>query len=247
MPAAFARFMFCFTALGCALASCGGGGSSVAPDATPQDPDATPTPDAFVSCNVLFLNFEGATLQQAGVDNPAADQSVLLANAMATIAAYQVGNPNRAAAIAAITTQVRTILQPLGVAVVTERPASGVYAMTLLGGVSTDIGAASNLVALAPARGDCQPEPAVITFVFDSNLANAQVGNAVIGTYGITRGIPITTLATDCMCFSAGSCTMPTSECSIGGAGTARDPTAQCGTGGSFDEHAAFVTALHCP
>jgi hypothetical protein len=232
----------------CALSACGGGSGDddgVAPDAqTP--PDAGP-PDADFSCNVVFLNFEGAALTP-GQDDATTDTSSIVAGPE-TYPPFRAGDPDRIPKIEAVATQITDTLAPVGMTIVTTRPADGDYTMVMIGGESGDIGLADGVAGIAPFAGCGTLIPRRITMAFEADNGNAfslvHSANIAIGSILVTLAVPTSDDPGDCLCWDAPGCTGEVA-CTIGDENTPRFQQGQCGTGATFDEPAVIAAALAC-
>ena len=211
-------------------------------------PDAPGLDGAGTCRHVLYVNFEEQAVVKAPVDNAQTNTSSL-AKADVTVPAYRPADPDRASKIGAITTQVQTTLAPFGVGVVVDRPATGPYAMVLMGGDSVAVYGFAGVGAIA--SSDCTTGlPQGVGFVFAGNLdpmgtMQAMIANQVVALYGILNRVPLSSTPGDCMCFADSTCTFANTACTIGGPATPRS-TRGCGAGDTFDEAAAFH-ALVCP
>lgn len=205
-------------------------------DAVPTDaevPDAAPTPAAFT----LFLNFGGATLMQAAVDNPAMNKSSLITGTK-VISAWA-----DTAGIPTIVADVTAALAPYDIDVVTTRPITGNYVMILFGASPTQAGFANGTGAIMPVT--CTPLSNVIAFVFNPVTTPHDVARFAIATMGHLHDVPLSNQADDCMCYAAAECNATaTAACTIGGADTVMDPAEPCETVAPFDEAARFLAAF---
>jgi hypothetical protein len=225
------------------LAACGAPAEDDAPDAAPP----LDAPGVAGSCNVLYLALDGITVTQGAEDAPRGRSSIVQVPT-ANLPAYRGSVSDRDALVA----QVRATLEPVGVSVVTDRPASGAYALIVVGGQGTDIGLNAELISVAPASGTpCAPIALGIGFAFEGGTP-VQEANAIVGTYGAMHGVPLSADPADCMCYADYMhCDWSrTTACTIGGAGTPHDTTTGFGCdpgGATFDERATFLDRLACP
>jgi hypothetical protein len=137
-------------------------------DAAPALADASPSVDAMPApATTIYLNFGGQLVQVGDVDNASQNKSQLITEAT-TITAFDASAFTNTAPqdefVAAVVEQVRAYYEPYDVAVVTERPASGGYAMAVIGGNPQDVGLLActdpdPACSLGTAWLDCAPFP----------------------------------------------------------------------------------------
>jgi hypothetical protein len=232
----------------CLIAACGGGSS--APDAAVFDSAPLP-PDAQTNCNVVFLEFESIDLHLGAEDATVSSSSIISADV--TAPGYLQDAADRETQIADITDQVVNTLTPLGVDVVTVRPAAGDYTMVVIGGASTDVGIQAGVGGISAFTGCDTPVPRRVTFAFDTVSGTQampfQVANIAIGSFLVGLGTPTSSDAADCLCWDSPSCNGAVA-CTLGGTTTPRYASSFCGTGATFDEPAAIAAGLDgitCP
>jgi hypothetical protein len=234
----------------CLAAACGGGSST--PDAAVPD-GAPPPPDAQANCNTVYLAFDQIDLHVGAEDATVSSSSIIPADA--TAPGYRLDAADRETQIAAITDQIVNTLSPLGIDVLSIRPASGDYTMIVIGGSSTDVGLQAGLGGVSSFAGCDQPVPKRITYAFDTvngvHQPEIGVANIAIGSFLVGLGTPTSSDAADCLCWDAPGCGgAVAAACTIGGATTPRYDSSVCGTGTTFDEPAviaAGLDAITCP
>src|SRR5258706_15619545 len=91
------------------------------------------------------------------------------------------------------------------------RPGAPGYHMVMVGGHSTDLALSAGIGAIGNTPTDCATGvPKAISFVFEDYDPNGTmpqiIANFVIGYYGLSKGVPISTSAPDCMCDISASC-----------------------------------------
>ncbi|HTJ41987.1 MAG TPA: hypothetical protein VL463_07805 [Kofleriaceae bacterium] len=231
------------------LAACGGSKSQT-PDAKASAIDAPASVidapvasiDASVTAaHVVYLAFEGETIKP-GNESVANDTTPLVTTQYTP--KYLPNDSQRATKIAGIVGEVQAILAPYDVAVVTTRPSSGNFDLIAFGGTSTDAGLQQGIGALALA-GQCSLTGEHIALVFDLGWNQHDAARFAVSLFGMSHDVSMSTVAADCMCFAAGTCTTLSAACTIGGAGTTVDTTYyNCAGAATFDENAAFVAAF---
>jgi hypothetical protein len=127
-----------------------------------------PLASLWLAAHVLYLGFDGAALSP-GLDDATVNQSSLVSGSAVALPPFTgtVGAPrvSSAAAQRAVVDRVRTLLLPYDVDVVDERPASGPYAMVVVGGSAALLGEPAGEGGLA--RLDCSAAtPSPVAFVF---------------------------------------------------------------------------------
>src|SRR5262249_12616508 len=115
--------------------------------------------------HILYLNFDGGTLRGSPDCSDAPGRcTFLIGQSSATIPAFHGSDDVKQAVV----DQLKVFLDPFNVQIVTTRPASGDYAMTVVGGSANDIGIndpAGSILGLAPL--DCtDTNPDDIAFAF---------------------------------------------------------------------------------
>jgi hypothetical protein len=186
----------------------GGGGGGGGSDA------AVTTPDAPRCSNgrVVYLAFEGVTLTQGTPSDATQNRVSWLGVLAATVPPYLAGNSNRAAAIAAITTGVRSQLDSFPVSVVTTRPATGPYVMIVFGGTNQIVGTP---YTYATNEHDCGDLVKSDVGWMSDVVPAAHIVDYAIGTIGWGLGLNGTTDPDDCMCGWATQCTPSTAPCTL--------------------------------
>ena len=213
----------------CALFACGGSKGSTpdaaraadAPptvDATPLPPDASLTDAMPSAVHTYYLNFEGQALT-AGNDDPTTNTSSILINPF-TAPPYLMNDAQRTTKIAAIVSEVQTILAPYDLAVTTTRPASGTYDMLVAGGLPQDAGLSAGVNSITPF--DCMASQAHVVLLFDVGGVDQHfAAQQIVAMLGIAQAIPQSTQKLDCMCYASPSgCGQLTAACTIAGANT---------------------------
>jgi hypothetical protein len=232
-------------------ASIGGDRSELVTDASTQD-DADPTrgldaPNgpACMNGRVVYLNFEGQTLNDAAASDATLNRASWMQIATGTAPKFLAANANRAMIIAAITQGVRDQLAQFPVTVVTQRPASGPYVMIVYGGTAQNVG--SNY-GFSVNELDCDDsEKSDVAWISDNYTTTQRHVNTTIGAIGFGLGLTGTTDVNDCMCGWANGCIKDHSQPCTLGSNIARDPNAtqRCtGAGAQQNEVAAFSTAF---
>ena len=240
------------------LVGCGDSGNKTA-DAQLDGPahgDAAIDAPAFVPgaamSHTLFLQTEGVLLV-LGNSDATMNKSPLLTSDQ-TLASWRGSDAQRTTELAGIVTQMRTVLAPYHIDVVTTRPALGPYDMIIATDTlpqSIGLPAQTFAVTESPAAG-CNTIPSKVAIMFPgqfgtmftSMVANF-IANESIAMFGFTNGVPASNLAGDCMCFSGSACGGPSTACTIGGPNTPIDPAMKCGDNApTMDENAIFLAAF---
>jgi hypothetical protein len=227
----------------------GGRINSITTDASGSDIDAPPQQqiDAAPTCSsrVVYLNFEGQTLQDALASDATLNRASWLNKATGTATPFLQGNGNRAQIITDITTGVRSALSQFPITVVTQRPATGPYVMIVYGGNATDVG--SNY-GFAVNELDCnESEKSDVAWISNNYTTTLRHVNTTIGAIGFGLGLTATNDVNDCMCGWANGCIKDHSQPCTLSTNIARDPNAQqtCqGVGATQNEVAAFTAAF---
>jgi hypothetical protein len=194
------------------------------PDGPSQDypplPDGTPRdgfthfgdgghcmgPDGGAGGNrTLYLNFDGVALVTDPLNNDSRTNHTFLVPASVTVPQFLAGSGQRTATIAGIVAQLRDVLGPYDVQVVTDRPttAGAEYLMVVFGGTSNAITGRPNLGAFGPV--DCQnANQNDIGLVFDPTGSDITVNivgsaNAAMFVIGLSIGLSSTQQTGDCM------------------------------------------------
>ena len=244
-------------ALACVLlcAACeasidGGRINSISTDAdtsSGDDADMQQSIDAAPACStrVVYLNFEGQTLQRANVSDATLNRASWLNKASGTATPFQQGVGTRAQIITDITTGVRAALSQFPVTVVTTRPATGPYVMIVYGGNAQDVGSD---YGFAVNELDCnESEKSDVAWISNNYTTTLRHVNTTLGAIGFGLGLTATNDVNDCMCGWANGCIKDHSQLCTLSTNIARDPNAQqtCqGVGATQNEVAAFTAAF---
>jgi len=156
----------------------------------------------------LYVNTEGVAIMKCSADDARTNCSTI-PTGNATIPPFLPGDPNRQALIDAIVVRVQDKLAPYSVDVITTRPTSGEYAMSVIGGDPTLIGQASN--ALSTGGEACSfDNHNHVTFAFDrgSGPGYNDYAWSVVSDFALGVGLAPTGTANDCEC-RVGSCGSP--------------------------------------
>ena len=233
------------------LAACGDGGGS-------DTPDAMPTPDAFARCATmpptplatgklkLFLSTEGVTLTK-GPDNARANTTSLITPYSVVVPRLFDGNADRDMFITQIVGFVQSRLAPYSIDVVTTRPESGDYFMTVIGGTATALINNPNVLSVAPAR--CLPTINAMSLVFDNGVDPAPrrfYANSILSDFGAMAGLALATLTNDCMCRTGDGCMIDEGTLCTFGTAVPVDPAFSCNRGTTADEPLLLQQALGC-
>jgi hypothetical protein len=201
----------------------------------------TPTTSAVSTSHTLFINFDGVTVMP-GADDPATNTSSI-PTAVSTIGGYAPTSIDRTTAIAAVVGDLTAILAPYKLDVVTARPPHGTYDMIV---VTTDTAASvgvdsTEVVALAPDQECAHDQPPIVGFVFATALGVHEIAATALEQSAQSHGVPMSSLANDCMCDASTGCT-PTlpGACTIGGATTPVSDFMKCRSG-VMNEAAEFA------
>jgi hypothetical protein len=213
----------------CAAIGCGGG-KSATPDAAKVidaaatadsgAPDAAaPMFDAMPSAvHTYYLNFEGQALTAGGTDDPATNTTSII-TASYTMPAYLAADAARTTKIAAIVSEVQTILAPYDITVTTTRPASGAYDMMAAGGTAQAAGLAAGVQSIT--SFDCMAAHQHVMLLFDQGETQDDAAHQIVAMLGIAQTVPQSTKSLDCMCYANPTgCGVLTGPCTIAGAGT---------------------------
>ncbi|MBA3538357.1 MAG: hypothetical protein H0T79_01900 [Deltaproteobacteria bacterium] len=212
--------------------------------------DAPPSelPDTAPACSngrVVYLNFEGQSLQQAAASDAPTNRAAWMTTLAGTAPAYHAGSANRSAEIEAIVTGVRSQLASFPITVVTTRPASGPYVMVVFGGTANNVGSAYGAAVNKLDCGDAVKSD--VAWIADAVTPTQRVVNFAVGAVGFGLGLTATSVSTDCMCGWANSCVSDNSVACTLTSQIARDPAAMqlCpGAAATQDEPAAFAAAF---
>lgn len=214
-------------------------------DASNPPPTDGPA-SAQCTSRVVYLNFDGVTLTDAGASDATQNRvSWMMGRASGTVTPFQQGNANRAQIITDITTGVRTGLSQFPVTVVTQRPATGPYVMIVYGGDAQSIG--SNF-GFAVNELDCdESEKSDVAWISNNYTTTLRHVNTTLGAIGFGLGLTGTSNVNDCMCGWANNCNKDHSQLCTLSANITRDPNASqlCnGAGATQNEVAAFNKAF---
>ncbi len=216
-------------------------GADASRDGSTSNPDAAMTGSGTSTSHVLFLQFEGQTVNP-GADDPVANTSSEVVSTV-TLGKFEPGAANRAADIAAIVADLTHVLAPFHFDVVTTRPTSGAYDMVIISSDSASkIGLPTSSVGAVPVTCASQGAP-TLGFLFATGLTMHTIAAYSLAMAAQQHGIPFSKVANDCMCYADAACTF-SAACTIGGAGTAIDSTDYpCGPTGTMNEQALFLAA----
>jgi hypothetical protein len=217
-----------------------------------------PTPDAGPPPFIVYLNFEGVTLETTTGDPDAASNTTSIVSAETVVPAYLAGVAARDTTIASIVTETKARFAPFHVEVVTDRPASLAYFMIVYTGQpSVVFGPGTGNGVSAVTQDACSNATGSsatqflngIGFQFQSDASSdtytpIERGNLALPVVGLSNGIPPTKKNGDCMCFADASCGLPAAQCTIGGAGTTVDTANACTDAGTTVDEMAVLTAL---
>jgi len=229
----------------CLAGGCGDDSGKTADAAIPDAPWSCPPQTAPYATGTYtyYLNFEGQAIAP-GDDNSAANTTPLVQNAVTVPRFYDTIIGDRAAAIASIVHLVELKLAPYSINVVTTRPASGDYWMSVLGGSSQMIIGSANVGSVAPGR--CENNDAnSVSLIFDSGIQGDDFYSySILSDFGALVGLPVTTQNGDCMCRVAGCSLNGAVTCSFG-TDVPVDPQTPCGVT-TKDEVMHLALALGC-
>jgi hypothetical protein len=221
----------------------GGNGSDA--DAPPDDAQVTIDGPACFNGRVVYLNFEGQTLTQAGTSDATQNRASWLQNATGTAPAFRAALGTRAQDIQEITDGIRSQLAEFPITVVTTRPAAGPYVMIVFGGTAAQVG---SMYSLSVNTLDCDDsEKSDVAWISDAGaFTNQRVINTAIGAIGFGLGLTATTDTGDCMCSWGNACQPAAGACTLS-TNITRDPdsTLLCAAApATQDEKAAFTQAF---
>jgi hypothetical protein len=230
------------------LVACGDGSHAVMDARIDSAPDAfracqAPATDANAAMYTLFINTEGASLVTGSCDD-ARTNCTRIITADQVVPPFLNGDATRQENIDQIVAAVRTVLAPFSVDVVTTRPASGDYYMSVIGGDSMTITGNAGVLSLAPATCNSQDRDS-IDLVFDFGFAsNQRYANSILSDFGAMLGLPATTKVKDCMCRENG-CADPTNAPCTFGQGVPVGTANPCGVATS-DEQTTLEERVGC-
>jgi hypothetical protein len=230
--------MLALLALGCS----GGSGTGV-PDASGIDqmPADARVPQP-AKTHTLYLHTEGIVLTP-GEDDAINNKSAIVTQSVA-LAAFLQGDPDRQMKIDEIVLQLRDIVAPYDITIVSTRPTAGDYSMVVLtDDMASKVGLDAQLTAVT--RSSCNQRSAPVAFEFGYFGRDYAARNA-IAMFADQAAIPFSKLRGDCMCFSHLVCSV-TMPCTIGGPDTPIDPDAGCATGETTMDEAALFLAVFGP
>ena len=187
------------------------------PDAPTLCPVRMPPPNPLPAGRVkYYINTEGVTLSKCSMDDARANCSTLV-QGDTTFPPFLPGDPNRQPLIDAIIVRVQDKLAPYSVDVVTTRPTTGDYLMSVFGGDPTLVNANPNTFDLTPSS--CHfSNPNAITLEFDRGRAPGYTdyANSAVSDFGLLVGLAANSTDGDCEC-RTGTCNMlTTAMCSFG-------------------------------
>lgn len=190
----------------------------------------------------MYLAFDGVDLKSTNVRSDATINAAFWAGHNLTVPAYHANDANRASDIAVITQLIRDGLAQFPITVVTDRPATGPYAMIAFGGRSTtNFGYSTEYYAIDTL--DCGDTwPSDVGWVSDIVASNQLVADNALGALGFGLGLSGTTDPTTCMCGWSSDCDSADVPCTFGAHAVAD----QCnhGTPTTQDETAVFHKAF---
>jgi hypothetical protein len=213
------------------MAGCGDDGAAPA-DAAPADapwmcPMPAPGAPLGPGQHVFYLNFEGQALQP-GLDDASLNTTPLIQNAVTVPRFFDTVMGDRTQPIATIVSLVKSVLAPYSVDVVTTRPASGDYWMSVIGGSSQAIIGNPNVGSLAPGRCE-NNNPRSMSLVFDAGVIPYEdYAWSILSDFGAMLGLAVTNISGDCMC-RVGGCTHGNQPVCSYGMDVAVDPSSTCG------------------
>jgi hypothetical protein len=219
------------------------------PDGTPRPPIDGPigppidTPPACSNGRVVYLNFEGQTLNDATLSDATQNRASWMTIAQGTAPRYKTAAADRDQQIQAIVTGVRSQLSSFPVTVVTQRPAAGPYVMIVFGGTASQVG--SNYGGAVNELDCTDAQKSDVAWISDGVSPTQKVVNFAVGAIGFGLGLTATTNPSDCMCGWANTCIQDQSAPCRLSSMIARDQSAtQRCSGTSQNEVAAFDTAF---
>jgi hypothetical protein len=235
------------------VVACGTSRPQVGPDAAPDGPP--PAPDEGL---VIYLNYEGVTLNPTPGAPEASTNTTNVVSAVTTVPPYLMGDASRATEIATITAEVKTRLASLDVSVVTDRPAVPGYYMIVVSGAASVLGAgwetadgtSSVTFFGCTATPPVTANPHGISFLFQSSktadvFTARQKANGALANLALAQGFSPTLKKNDCLCLVDASCGFDDVACTIGGASTPIDAMHACpGAPATFDEDAALLATF---
>lgn len=248
------------------LGACGGGGGaaidapSVAIDARVVDGKPSDAPHAFplARTHTLYVAIDGVTVTPgSGPDSVSEDavaNTTMIATAPAALGPWLAGDPDRAAKVGILVDQIQSVIAPYNITVVTTRPATGPYEMVVVtDDPATKLASSLQLISAISASA-CSRQASGIGFVFPTALSDVGtrrtdfVQYQAIEMMGLANGVPLSSVAGDCMCGSNSDThcqDMLDSLCTIGGAHTPLAGTTICDDfDATMDEAAVFLAVF---
>lgn len=215
----------------------------------PSDASTTTTPDAPTPTThrVLYLNFDGATLTSAAATDATTGHARWLSSMNGVATGTTITIPPYGGDRTTVVNTVDQILTGLPVTVVTTRPASGPYAMIVLGG-HPGLVHTSYLAETDHDCGDLVKND--IGWVEETNNSgnplSAQVAaNYVVGAVGWALGLDGAQGQNDCLCSWESPCSQSAPPCALLSASVPEPNTGySCNQGATQDERATFQTAF---
>jgi len=237
----------------CVLAGCEKNllaGMDAGPDAPGAMPDApstcpavavTPLPPGHFK---YFINTEGVTLTKCSVDDARTNCSTLVP-ADTTFPPFLPGDPNRQPLIDAIVVRVQEKLAPYSIDVVTTRPASGDYYMSVFGGDPTLVNGPTGTFDITPTPCNFDNRD-LVTLEFDRGRAPGYTdyANSAISDLALLVGLAPDSVDGDCLC-RTGNCNSLTTQICTFGTNVTVDSTHSCGRT-TQDEPMLLTSALGC-
>lgn len=221
------------------LIACGDNGNK------PVDAAIDSAPDAPLMCGAngphagtsvtYYINTEGVTLT-AGTCSDSRTNCTSLVMADKVVPPFYDGIATRQQTIDTILADVTTALAPYAIDVVTTRPASGDYYMTVLGGSSATIIGTAGVLSLAPAVCNATNRDA-ISIVFDSGLLTPdQYATSLLSDLGALVGLPTANKNGDCMCRTGSTCSNFNGICTYGQNVPVDSSANGCGMATSYEQ-----------
>jgi hypothetical protein len=195
----------------------GGGGNtdapmSIAPMDAPADASTCPTG------RVVFLNFDGDTLNKAAASDATADAAIWVGMSngatTATMTEFRPTASDRTTQIQSVVTTLQSIFSGVPeMTFVTTRPAAGPYVMIGFGGTMGQAGVPYTGAVNHLDCGDTNKND--VGWVFESASTTTQAANFAAGAIGFGLGATGTTVPTDCMCGWLTSCQASGTACTF--------------------------------
>lgn len=191
-------------------------GSGGGEDASTILPDAPPAIDAPACSNgrVVYLNFDGVTLTQAGTSDATQNRAAWMTIGTGTAPPFRQGSGTRTQDIQTISDGVRTQLSAFPITVVTQRPASGEYVMVVFGGQANQVGSQYSLAVNRLDCGDTVRND--VAWISDGPGESLQdMSNTAVGAIGFGLGLTATDDPNDCMCAWGNDCDPADVACTL--------------------------------